>query len=296
MADADSIAPNSSSTPPTSSSTGYGPVSVDLNEIDLGVRKVPAPTGWTDILAVPILGAAYFIHWRYRRYAPRRIPTLTSLRLAEVYATGGAAWMVFREEDRLERQMMQDRDLMTIEASNPYRITSRRTKHASAMGYPSDGDLAARLRWWYNHIWSGPVEWNLAFASISPDTPVSRMLSWDDLDICFTHIANTMREPGNDDTYVCGAAVPAFKALCGVTPFAMLARWAGRRMFWLPLNVVQRALFYATVGGVLAQDYQHASYLWTIRDKSAIADLLRANYGPEVERNIDSVCAKWSDQ
>ncbi len=189
-----------------------------------------------------------------------------------------------------------------------------------AVGYPSDGDLAARLRWWYNHIWSGPVEWNLAFASISPDTPVSRMLSWDDLDVCFTHIANTMREPGNDDTYVvsrpsfpppghpsipltlrhcwmqCGAAVPAFKALCEVTPFAMLARWAGRRMFWLPLNVVQRALFYATVGGVLAQDYQHASYLWTIRDKSAIADLLRANYGPEVERNIDSVCAKWSDQ
>ncbi len=92
---------------------------------------------WTDILAVPFLGAAYFIHWRYRRYAPRRIPTLTSLRLAELYASAGAAWLVFREEDRLERKMMQDRDLMTIEAyALAWRIAYNRTLKSQLQPIP----------------------------------------------------------------------------------------------------------------------------------------------------------------
>ncbi len=78
-------------------------------------------------------------------------------------------------------------------------------------------------------------------------------------------------------------------ALCGVTPFALLARWIGRRALWLPLNAVQRALVYATVGTAAAQSYQHASYLSTLQDKKGTADLLRKIFGPGLERAVDKV-------
>ncbi|KAI0716114.1 hypothetical protein C8T65DRAFT_694412 [Cerioporus squamosus] len=116
MANSDlSSLPDSPATPPLPSSshgTEYGSINTDL-----GVRKPPTRTGWTDILALPVLGAAYLVHWRYRRYAPRRVPTLTSLRLAELYGTAGFAWTMIREDARLKRRIMADRDLVTIEAS-----------------------------------------------------------------------------------------------------------------------------------------------------------------------------------
>ena len=70
----------------------------------------------------------------------------------------------------------------------------------------------------------------------------------------------------------------------------MLARWAARRVFWLPLSAIQRALFYATVAVAAAQSYQHASYPMTIQDKRGIAKLLRSTkIGPSIERSVEIV-------
>ncbi len=67
-------------------------------------------------MALPVLGAAYLVHLRYRRSVPRRIPTLTSLRLAELYGTAGFTWIIMREEERLKQRTFRDRDLLMIEA------------------------------------------------------------------------------------------------------------------------------------------------------------------------------------
>ncbi|RDX40111.1 hypothetical protein OH76DRAFT_1423904 [Lentinus brumalis] len=259
MADVDKSStshPDPSTTPSSTPTTEYGPIASDLGEINLGGRKPPARPGltvlslclshetWRDTLALPVLGAAYLVHLRYRRSAPRRIPALTSLRLAELYGTAGFTWIIMREEERLKQRTFRDRDLLMIEA----------------LDYPSDDAIGARLYWWYNHIWSDPVEWNLAFTNLVAEyVQLALELSRHDRDVCLTHIANTMHEPGDNEAYIYGAK-PFAMALCGVTPLAMLARWIGRRALWLPLNAVQRALVYATVGTAAAQSYQHASY------------------------------------
>ena len=70
---------------------------------------------------------------------------------------------------------------------------------------------------------------------------------------------------------------PPFGTLLAlVTPFAMFARRTAWRLPFIPLpvslilNVVQRALVYAFIGGAVTQRYQHFSCLHTLQDPRVV--------------------------
>ena len=67
----------------------------------------------------------------------------------------------------------------------------------------------------------------------------------------------------------------------------MLARWARFAMTSRMLNGIQRALFYTTAAVAAAQEYQHWSYLFYLRDKGCVARMLNATTGSQMQKNVD---------
>ena len=69
---------------------------------------------------VPVIGVAYLLHLRIRRSHPRTLPTLTSLKLGEIY---GSAAVLYSAEPVLvmaHDKVEQDEDLRTLETVARY--------------------------------------------------------------------------------------------------------------------------------------------------------------------------------
>ena len=61
------------------------------------------------------------------------------------------------------------------------------------------------LNWFCSHIWSGPIEWNIALSLVFPHIGnYQKELTMHDVDICITHMANTMSNPGSSGIFMVG--------------------------------------------------------------------------------------------
>ncbi len=132
--------PQSPEDSPTISLVGHGesPPTVNFNLREMVVIGMTLssfttdsiPSQWSTYWPLPVAGVSYLIHLRYRRQRPRRLPTLTSMSLRELYGTGACLGVAALEVNRLAKNLAHDRDLLTIEFA-AVRSASRSSCHAS---------------------------------------------------------------------------------------------------------------------------------------------------------------------
>ncbi|KAI0716128.1 hypothetical protein C8T65DRAFT_805395 [Cerioporus squamosus] len=261
---------------------------------------------WSTCWPLPVAGLSYLVHMRYRRHIPRRLPTLTSMSLRELYATGAGLSIAALDVNRLTVNLAQDRDLLTIELAAALNArTSRLLAHRDLLNEMDtmhstdirDRRVLDRLRWSYNHMWSDIVTWNSVSFQLLPEfgNDLAREApATSDMDICITHFANTPVRLTAAGFISYSAAVPFGKALCGITPIAMLARWFGPRMLWLSLSGIQRTLVYATAWLAAAQPHQHFAYPTTLQDKHGVAAIL-LRITPGLDKEVDDAIRKFSE-
>ena len=71
---------------------------------------------WVGFWPIPAYGVAFFIHKRYRIWRPRRLPTITPLKLPEIYSVYALMHWVDIEADRMVEKLNKNRDLRVIRA------------------------------------------------------------------------------------------------------------------------------------------------------------------------------------
>ncbi|RDX45003.1 hypothetical protein OH76DRAFT_1408427 [Lentinus brumalis] len=299
----DSESPVSTS-PPGSISIGNGPLGAPPS------GKINWPKYWP----LPVAGMIYLGHLRYRRSVPRRLPALTSMSLRELYATNVCLVLTALEVERLKVHMIQDKDLLTIDIAalrlrDMWHVHRDLYKTLPSFQNPrardiyfsfcarENPDLLHELRWHYNHMWSDTPSWNFSMLKLHPVVIdlgylEEKKLPHCDIDICITHLANTSAI--GYKTFWIASAIPFGKLLYGVTPLAMLARWAGPRILRLTLNGIQRALVYTTASLAAAQSYQHFAYPTTLEDKHGVAEMLRLNF-PGLDREVEDASRELSE-
>ncbi|KAI1785781.1 hypothetical protein LXA43DRAFT_101403 [Ganoderma leucocontextum] len=155
--------------------------------------------------------------------------------------------------------------------------------------YPAVGQLSERLGWIHNHWWTSPVAWNFAMISLAPgSTEVSRH----DMDVCITHIANTL-ETGGGILWI-DRALPFGLAFLGLAPFGMWVRFlrVGSCYLSLPMNGIQRILFYLMAYLSVGSQYQHLRYPTTLHDKHSVANML-CTVHPRLEGAVEHVRRKF---
>ncbi|OSC96498.1 hypothetical protein PYCCODRAFT_1429071 [Trametes coccinea BRFM310] len=172
---------------------------------------------------LPTIALVYAVHVGFRRVTPRRLPTLTSMRLWELY-TGVAVAGTFENAANVYRaQARLDKDLSAIERvsrvaarvwqdptqdGETLRVASQRLVQdwpgaASVFATIRAGDddrpsLANKLTWWYNHIWSNETTWSslamfwLVMMTKNQDGHTNK-ISDHDFAILVTHTANMCR-------------------------------------------------------------------------------------------------------
>ncbi|KAI0641237.1 hypothetical protein C8Q79DRAFT_330221 [Trametes meyenii] len=279
----------------------------------LGLPKPAWTRLWTSFWPLPVLGISYFAHVRYRRYSPRRLPTLTSMKLRELYAFHAVTAVFSGLSDEFEDEVLDDKDmslLETVARAIRGRIEARdhldelvdaqldeglrqdleaiRTRKFLSssftllptfdpLGMYDHGRLSEKIAWWHNHIWSDKDTWSRVAIRWALIYGVKNM-SPDDFDFVVTHIANTCCHVEGTFSYVdygSKASIPF--GIC--TPFAMLARWLGPPLLYLPLNGLQRLFWWGVMYPDIGQKYQHYAYLRHFPNKHAVAERIRSAHG-----------------
>ncbi|KAI0668773.1 hypothetical protein C8Q78DRAFT_979357, partial [Trametes maxima] len=251
---------------------------------------------WTSFWPLPVLGICYIVHVRYRRYSPRRLPTLTSMKLREIYAWHAASTVFSGLSDEFENEALDDNDMSLLEtvaratkgrmdAKDPYLgdlvealldENMRRDLGALRKRAYNHGSLSEKIAWWHNHIWSDEDTWSrvaIRWALIYG----TKGMSPDDVDFVVTHIANTCCHVEGTFSYVDygnQALIPF--GIC--TPFSMLARWLGPPLLFLPLNGLQRLFWWGIIYPDVGQRYQHYTYLRQFSNKHAVAQKIRRTH------------------
>lgn len=77
-------------------------------------------------MVLPVLAVSYVAHTRYRRYSPRRLPTLTSMRVHEIYGYLAVEAIASGVSDELKREVLDDPDLWLLE------LTARSLKESDS--------------------------------------------------------------------------------------------------------------------------------------------------------------------
>ncbi|KAI0353283.1 hypothetical protein OH77DRAFT_1427707 [Trametes cingulata] len=256
-----------------------------------------------DLVCLSCVGLACAIHVTARSIRPRKWRTLTSMKPWELYAASAAFWMVHRAAERRRREVFADpsttlvatlaRNFRETLAENPD-IRARfeelmatdpqgRTEMREGLLGMCRRDAIARddalgaVSWWFNHGWVDDDTWMLAaaywFAMIGR---TFGELDCRDVEVIITHTANTAGSQLSESTRS-GKPMPvtvSVHPLVGLAlsvPVAMLARRTQRPLFFLPMNAVQRLLMGAFVYLSTAPQYQHYSYLTTLRHKRRCA-------------------------
>ncbi|KAI0770906.1 hypothetical protein BD413DRAFT_626479 [Trametes elegans] len=232
--------------------------------IQLGRHRSNAAQFWSDFWTLPVLGAIYLTHVRYRRHIPRRVPLFTSMGLRELYSARMIMCTIIGMTTGLERDVMDDPHLHLIEnvarsirrgmmsdANYKHSLEERMSEDVKTKWLAvreesykraAQSGILARLRWWHNHIWADRDAYVLAAIAWNARVDMSGVCAAD-LDICITHVANTCAGGDEDDDrpYVvlsCGPSVEQPDRLrlaqefghltdvpfYAVTPLAMLAR------------------------------------------------------------------------
>ncbi|EIW65359.1 uncharacterized protein TRAVEDRAFT_42733 [Trametes versicolor FP-101664 SS1] len=247
---------------------------------------------WSNFWPLPLIGVSYLAHIRYRRYSPRRLPTLTSMKLPEIYAFLAIIHAMEGAAGELKDEVMNDSDLELIEkvarrfkndvfSNKSFMETVDRflddgrreySRSRHMYNHAASGGLLGKLAWWHDHIWSHEETWYRAsviwVTKLKPQD-----LSLNDFDRCVTHLANTFE--ADDDFYYQDYALWAFIPFGVSIPFAMAARWGQRRALSRVINGLQRLLMWATLYPYNMQQYQHYANLRKLENKHAIAQRIR---------------------
>ncbi|KAI0364923.1 hypothetical protein BV20DRAFT_973883 [Pilatotrama ljubarskyi] len=274
---------------------------------------------WLYAWPIPFLATGYLIHLRYRQLKPRRLPTLTSLRKAEIYGLLALLWPVLVESEYLKRRAYMDRDLCAIHVAaklyhngtaelgtmpdlrnrlkvdQAFRDTLHEFHREHAL-YPKEdaSGFLAKVLWWYNHAWSDYVVWSAAFGNVLYVAPAQHNVSKPEFsarewDIIATHIANTMQ---GADGVPCTFDPYRFITACGiVTPISIAARLLCSPYIFIPLNIAQRILLYSASTITIARRYQHYRYPTTLHDMKGMARYL-CRIIPQLAENVEIVMAK----
>ncbi|KAI1785790.1 hypothetical protein LXA43DRAFT_101882 [Ganoderma leucocontextum] len=286
----------------SASSDGGKPTDIVLDHDNIGVPSHGKYSYLPSVWPLPVAGLTYLLHLRYRRCSPRRLPRITPLRPFELYATAGLVGSVFVEKQRFFENLKRDRDLLVLEYFAialrevwiEYQARWKEMEHLQTemwrFGfYPAVGQLSERLGWIHNHWWTSPVAWNFAMISLAPgSTEVSRH----DMDVCITHIANTL-ETGGGILWI-DRALPFGLAFLGLAPFGMWVRFlrVGSCYLSLPMNGIQRILFYLMAYLSVGSQYQHLRYPTTLHDKHSVANML-CTVHPRLEGAVEHVRRKF---
>ncbi|PIL29998.1 hypothetical protein GSI_07909 [Ganoderma sinense ZZ0214-1] len=261
-------------------------------------------------IPVSVFPVVYVVHSLYRRYKPRKLPTLTSLTMLELYVVAATPVLVrclgfadavdiIRDKDRgtilyaagrLRNALKLDPNLRqsfknldaTMSQSPAGREEQARLKWLRE-GDDRSGNIIQRVVWWYRHplwshdqsIWNGMAMLMLEeYKQKAGDTqpPVETLRR--DWDLCVTYLT-TVALFSRVEKW----GEKAKKLLAASIPAAWLARFSGRPLLYLPMGGVQRLL----LGVVLYADWASNAGLFLhikrIRDKTTFAHLVTGVFG-----------------
>ncbi|KAI0364925.1 hypothetical protein BV20DRAFT_1056854 [Pilatotrama ljubarskyi] len=257
---------------------------------------------WTRLWAIPVVGASYLFHLRFRRYSPRRLPLFTSLRPAELHAFAGLYLTTWSESFRLRTlALREDKDLCTIHVAAAIfqlglvkamqedpslRDEIRKlpnTGELEAIAPSPTADLWTKLVWKYKIAFHNYCPFKVALVFLM--TNWSKRKSESEFEVTGADLAYLSVFFADDEgDYRLSASglqrqsstVTKHLAtgLVAITPLAMLARCIRRPSFSLPLNLVQRLLFYATGLFDVVLFHRYYFYPTTLRNKHALAKFL----------------------
>ncbi|KAM5542292.1 hypothetical protein V8D89_004165 [Ganoderma adspersum] len=227
------------------------------------------------------------------------LPHFASLKPLELYTTAGLASSVVAEQQRFFENVNRDRDLLTLEVfavslrgvwmENQAEFEGMAHLHTEMWRsgfYPITGRPSEKVRWIYNHWWAGAAAWNVSMASLQPFMIGSTEVSPHDMDVCITHIMNTLETSGI--ILSMDHAVPFALTFLGLTPFGMWAHLLGHPFLALPMNGLQRTMLYLVMYISVGRQYQHLRYPATLQDKHSVANMLCAVH-PRLEPAIEEL-------
>ncbi|KAH9885597.1 hypothetical protein C8Q73DRAFT_298992 [Cubamyces lactineus] len=233
----------------------------------------------------PVVGITYLCHLRVRRRYPRTFPTLTSLKLGELYGCAATVPVAVHHIALSKKRIIQDKDLRNVEGFARHERTrlpeimrwyaKHRNLVPSFKGESADGtkrpvQAQPTLAWAHAHLLVFDYAYGFycrklyeRFASKYPD------ISPQDWDTCITYIASIA---GNYDP------LGYCRSLGYTIPFAMMARRWPVRLLTPALNGLQRGLFYCFVSTILMYGYHAWAFPLTLQNKQRVAEMLREAY------------------
>ncbi|KAJ2988155.1 hypothetical protein NUW54_g9203 [Trametes sanguinea] len=287
--------------------------SVMAKQSFLDVRWLTRGPSWETVFDdLPTIALVYALHVAFRRSVPRRLPTLTPMKLTELY-TGLAVASVFENAARgYWLEVRADEDLWKIELvsrwvakawqdskdgatprSRSQVISQNFTDLTSAFASIRAGkydqlDVRGKLAWWHNHIWSDEATWvssALYWSFFLRGSLANGRIDSHDFETLVTHLAN-MRymkiSPEMPRRYYAIESqtelpdyLPASLGVLALSmPFAMLARWTRLPWLYLPGNALQRLIWLSTLYCGVMQRFQHYAGLNAFQDKASLAKAL----------------------
>ncbi|KAI9056276.1 hypothetical protein FKP32DRAFT_1585761 [Trametes sanguinea] len=266
-------------------------------------HRVP-DTQWETIFDdLPTIALVYALHVAFRRSTPRRLPTLTSMKLTELYTGFAVAsvfenaareyWIKVRNHEDLSVIELVSRRIATVWQKEKEGATLTRHSQVVSQGFTDlrsafydQLNVLGKLTWWHNHIWSDEATWvssALYWSLFLRDSLGSGKLDSHDFNILVTHLAN-MRymkiSPEMPQRYYTiefhtELRVTSLGVLALSVPFAMLARWTRLPWLYLPANALQRLIWLSTLYCGVMQRFQHYGGLNALHDETAVAKVLK---------------------
>ncbi|KAI0641249.1 hypothetical protein C8Q79DRAFT_331454 [Trametes meyenii] len=239
----------------------------------------------------------FYVHLRFRRLSPRRLPPFTPLKLPEIYGALCLQWTLSNATTLLQVEQKLDPELRTIFwiemiCQRVSQVALDATKLQDEMNSDNyklqfipmmrpirenkyrNSSLFGKLMWWHNHFWSDEATW-MQTAFLWKAVFGLSGFSPEDLDICITHIANTRLRNSTTSSFSNYGMFP-FNALVSSIPLAIAVRSTRLPLLFRPMNGIQRALVGATIYFTTMQNYQHYAYLKTLKDPSSIKRAIEA--------------------
>ncbi|KAI0762339.1 hypothetical protein C8Q74DRAFT_1371400 [Fomes fomentarius] len=263
-------------------------------QLDSGVDRRAVLVEIAKNFPLLVAGTGYMLHLLYRRCIPRKLPRWTTLQLGEIYLMIGVGQNlsvrdnVWKTKDRLYK----DDDWAALAVAPIVAEASTEKKHLKELaemvnqdqslkaffdgiyrvGY--NGTITEKLKWWNQHLPHDRVVWDgwaatLVYNKFKAGEDIHRPQCAIDVDACATYLAKRTSPRLVNWSNVAGCAL-------GLSvPFALRARRMGRRALYLPMNGVQRLIFYAWVYVETFVWLGQWEYLERIEDRHGMAMLLR---------------------
>ncbi|RDX45026.1 hypothetical protein OH76DRAFT_1025384 [Lentinus brumalis] len=257
---------------------------------------------------IPALTIGCGVHRLFRRYVPRRSAPWTSLRLSELYISGGLGCSLAMKGVADIIRAYKDDDLAAVAVAGSHvssasiRQSVLRCRDAVQDGQARQlacairsssytDSLRNKLLWWHYHRWVDKATYD-AFATAIVHHSLQADPSWTphhltDFDICTTFIARCVsKRPRHISNSIWGAFAASI-------PIGIYMR---RRAIYLPMNVVQRVLLGLIIYCDGAFAYHTLHPLQDIQDKHQVATAVTRIFGnmeKEIARTRATFAPLW---